>query len=85
LKFSLPTGKVVNFPSSFFFEMPDDQFAEEIENLIAMDMGYFDNEAFSDSVLMDGEQKKATRIDPIALDDVIDNDFLDIVSFFEED
>ena len=87
MKFNLPTGKTVTFPTSFFFDLPDDAFQEEIENLIAMDCGYVDNSAFNDSVLLDGEtskKKKDIDVDSIPLDDLIDNDFIDQSFFFDD-
>ena len=86
MKFSLGNGKVVNIPAAFFFDMSDLEFEDELQNLLALDLGIETNDVWNDSVLVDGEINKKKMAEPSDEDEILpfffDDDLRD---YFTED
>ena len=58
IKYTLPTGKTIEIPARLFFDLTEDEFADEIHNLVALDLGTNVEDPFYDSVLY-GEKTQA--------------------------
>ena len=77
MHYSLPNGKIVEIPAIFFLQMDDLEFEKEIENLMALDMGFEQNDPFEDSVLRNGEIKKKAEQNEDSTLPLLDEDFDD--------
>ena len=79
MRYSLPSGKVVNIPLAFFLQMDDLEFNEEIMDLIIHDFGVESDDIWQDSVLTCGEKTKGKKSDTDDDDEILpflfDDDF----------
>lgn len=61
MRFSLSTGKVIEVPAIILLGLTDDEFDQEIQDLISKDMGMEWDDIWENSVLMNGEAKIKTE------------------------
>ena len=72
MQYSLPTGKVIDIPLNLFLDLTDDQFAEELQELVAHNYGSDINDPFSGSVLKEGDMN-APELSDDDIDEIIDH------------
>ena len=87
--FNLPNGKTINIPPAMILGLTDEEFDNEINDLMSKNLGFETNDCWEQSVLRDGEIKHK-KIEEDTIDDsiipLLDSDeFLDNSFFFEED